>query len=271
MKILPILLLCVSNLVFSQFRYLASNDWIRLNLQDKVKSVKSTEQFFSKSDSARQYKRIEFNAFNNKGKIITDKRYRSNFGEDEILIHRKEISYNEKGVPILMEEFFSTNSFTLYEYPSDSVMLITEKNIDKITSTSKYIQKGNMEYPDQGYYLKEGTEIINGVYEYDKKNRIVNSSEKIIASDGNIDKVQIQSTYDNKCFAFSKQNFGNLVTENRFNKKCDPVKTTQNLGGDPKYEYDFTYIYDEKGNWKQRTTFLNQKKYSLATRTLIYY
>lgn len=268
MKILVVLLIFIFNLTSGQFRYMTGNDWNRLGFKNKIKESTATEQFFSKSDSARQYKRITHYSFNKKGKLIATKNYKSNFGNPPITVASREIVWNEKGFPTLIKESSGSSTF---EYPKDSVVLITMVNNDKVVKTSKYIQNKNIETTYQIFYVKNDKELTAGIYEYDLKNRIVQSYDKITASDGSIQEIKISSVYNKKCGLFIRENFGEMVTKNVLNKNCHPVKTTQTIRNDSSFIYEFIYSYDNKGNWTERTTYLNGKKYAYSTRNLIYY
>lgn len=268
MKTLVVLLICIFNLSSGQFRYMTGNDWNRLGFTNKVKESTATEQFFSKSDSARQYKRITHYSFNKKGKLIATKNYKSNFGNPVITVASREIVWNEKGLPTLIKESSGTSTF---EYPKDSVVVITMMNNDKVVKTSKYIQNKNLETTYQNFYNKNGKEQTTGIYQYDQQNRIVRSYDKITAPDGNIEEIRIYTVFNQKCYELIKENFGDMITENILNKNCDPVKTTQTLRQKALASYEFVYSYDKKRNWTERTTYLNGKKYAYSTRNLIYY
>ena len=269
MKILFILLVCLFNLTHAQFRYITGNDWKRLGFNDNVKKSISTEQFFSKTDSARQYKRSQHYSFNKKGKLISTKTYNSAFGKPALEVYTKEIVWNKKNLPISIIE--SSSTFSTFEYPKDSVVIITLKNNDGVVQISKYIQNKNVETTYQNFYTKNDKELTRGIYEYDQQNRIIRSYDKITASDGSIQEINISSIYTKKCGLFIKQIFGEMVTENVLNKNCDPIKTTQTIRNEASYIYEFIYSYDKKGNWTERTTYLNGKEYANSTRNLIYY
>lgn len=269
MRILILLLVCLFNLTFGQFRYITGNDWNRLGFNNKVKQSISTEQFFSKSDSTRQFKRSQDYYFSKKGKLISTTSYNSTFGNPPVKVYTKEIIWNKKGLPISLSE--SSSSFSTFEYPKDSVTVITLKNNNRIVQISKYIQNKNIETTYQNFYIKSDKEVTLGIYEYDQKNRIVQSYDKITASDGTIQEIKISSVYKKKCSLFIKENFGEMVTKNILNKNCHPIKTTQTIRNNSTSTYEFIYNYDKKGNWTERTTYLNGKKYAYSTRNLIYY
>lgn len=271
MKVIPLLFFCLSNLIYSQFRYLVGNDWERLNFQNKVKDVTMTEQFFSKSDSVRQYQRITFYSFDENGRLNKTTNSTSNFGNPPTLKYWREITRNNKGYPLKIETSGAGTSY--FTYPKDSVIIITEKIGSDTVNVSKYIEKKDIETLYQGNKGKKTSESTFGIYEYDQRNRILNSYDKITASGTEPEIILIKSTYKGKCAEIETENFGNLDTKNTFDKNCNVIKTIQTFKNKPsaKYVYEFIYEFDKKGNWTERTTFLNSKKYSLTSRKINYY
>ncbi|OWK74241.1 hypothetical protein CBW16_02170 [Flavobacteriaceae bacterium JJC] len=247
------------------------NDWERLNFESKVKEATITERFYSKSDSTRQYKRITYYSFDKNGGLIKTTNFTSNFGNPPIQRNWKEITRNNKGYSLKIETSDSGTSY--FTYPKDSVVIITKKVGSDTVNISKYIEKKNIETLYQGTRGRKGSETTFGIYEYDKRNRILNSYDKITTHGIEPEIIKIKSTYTQKCVEFETEDFGNLHTKNTFDKNCNVIKRVQTFKNKPsaKYVYEFTYQYDKKGNWTERTTFLNSKKYSLTTRQINYY
>ncbi len=270
-KVFPLFFLCLSGLAYSQFRYFLGNDWERLNFINRVKDATMTEQFYSKSDSTRQYKRITFYSFDNNGRLIKTTNSTSNFGNPPTQRDWKEITRNKKGYPLKIETSGGGNSY--FTYPKDSVIIITKTIGSDTVNVSKYIEKKNIETLYQGLKGRKGSESTFGIYEYDKRNRILNSFDKITTHGIEPEIIKIKSTYTQKCVEFETEDFGNLYTKHNFDKNCNVIKKVQIFKNNPsaEYVYDFTYQFDKNGNWTERTIFLNSKKYSLTTRQINYY
>jgi hypothetical protein len=98
MKVLVFLLICLSELVFGQFKYFNKSDLKIINLKGKVREMTTTNEYFSTKRISSPIKYVENNFYDKKGKLLTTKRYISTSENKLQLNFTKEIWYNKKGL-----------------------------------------------------------------------------------------------------------------------------------------------------------------------------
>lgn len=258
------LFVCLTFLFLSisaQYSYQYGHDSTRLNLKNGVYKVTETAEFTGREN----YKRISKFTFNKKGNL-TDIEYLNSKDDDKPKhMSFKKIAYDRFDRPISMEEL---KARTTFKYAHDTVII--QKDADSFIEKSTYTKLKNKEYLVSELSIDNEKEITKGEFIYDSKYRIIESTE-IIFSKGKTDTVKIKSEYYENCHYPKQQTIHNLTTSNILNNKCDIVESTAHFSNGNTHKSVFTYKYDKKDNWIERTELVNGKVSSFSTRIIEYY
>jgi uncharacterized protein YkuJ len=214
-----------------------------MNLRGKVKSIKELA-YYNRNSKLKNEFHVQFDSIGNK--VIEIFKFSDNTVRNKIAYQ-----YN-----------YENHSFKqIYSDDKGSILLRTIFEINKMGK-------------------------ITSMTIYDKNNKIINNGKLIYNADGKLKTVtsldtkgnitmEVKYVYDSLGFIRTKESI--LVNEHfRFqyirNTKGFPVKIMKfNSNGVCIEKSHYSYTYDKKGNWIERTEMLNDSIYEYKTRKLTYY
>lgn len=196
---------------------------------------------------------VEANSYSSDGSISARHIYKyddngnriawDTYNSDWFILYKRKSRYDDKGN--LLEDTDANNYRYTYKY-DDNQNMIEGSIYDPDGSLSgrsiyKYDDNGNKEVNG---YSSDGSLHERSNYQYDNHGNLINQA--IYSSNGSL---RIRSTY-------RYDEHGNLVEEEN------------NFGGKRSYKYD---DFDENGNWRIKTYFINENPDMIEEREIEYY
>ncbi len=259
MKNLTLLLICITNVVFSQIK--PNNDLFKLNLKGKVASISEPTflqeycdttfimiKLFDELGNINETKVDDYRChnFSTKVKIVYDSKKRIDFVmNSQMGIDQQKFEYNSKNELISYLDSENDNHFYTHKY--------------------KYDQKGN--------------QIEMKVFE-----EIDPAYDKILKDNGNL-LYKITITFDEKDNAikkeyFNKTNLKTRIESFKYDQNGDVIESNgsnrlKNTEKNPTYldtpTKTYKYILDEQKNWISKTEYIDSKVTNTTTREIKYY
>lgn len=212
------------------------NDWTAQELKGNIKTLR-VKTYDAKNHKQKDNKQNTLSVFTQKG-YLTKIVY---YNKDNIYSYEKKFSYkyDDKGNRTEGKMYFNDGDYLLTTYDDKGV----------ITGGHLYQNKTQFElkvvYNDDGdlieYYLQD-TEIF---YKYDKNHNLVEENHK--------------KGKENWDILYSRAKNGNVTEEQIYRKGILDEK------------YTFVYTFDEKGNWVERTQYINRNPVEITERVIEYY
>jgi len=202
-------------------------------------------------------------------------------------------SYSEKGKPSDIKETVYDNKNRVAK---ETVLFLPEKITRKISYSyndkekkgtaialsshkSDKQTKREITLNDEGLPIKviffdsDGEAFKEISYEYNKNQKLAKST---IYEDGNL-KRQVSYKYDDKGRIIEAKNYyiffpgGDITYKYVYKDEIYPIEHTAIIGDDDPETLTFKYKFDSKGNWIEKTYFLDEEAVAIIKRKITYY
>ena len=272
------------NHLFIIFLFLCTLSWgqedVRLSCQVKgnVKSIDITKEESDEIEGDFLVDSFDYNM-----SIILDKKGRV----------IKLTSYSEKGKPSDIKETTYDNKNRVVK---ETVLFLPEKITRKISysyndkekkgtaiahSSHKSDRRTRREITlnDEGlpirviFFDSDGEAFKEISYEYNKNQKLAKST---IYEDGELER-QVSYKYDDKGRIIEAKNYyiafpkGDITYKYVYKDEIYPIEHTAIIGDDDPETLTFKYKFDSKGNWIEKTYFLDEEAVAIIKRKITYY